>query len=161
MQPGLIRFAVVAAVAAVLGATPLLGQGTPIRVTAVQGLTFGNLIPGIPAHVLRTDPVGSGRLDIRAHPREVVQLLFTLPTAMAGPAGASLNLTFGASDGGFSSEESISTQVGFDPRSATIQALSKNGRGSVFLGGTASPSATQRAGVYTATITLTVSYPGT
>jgi hypothetical protein len=150
-----------AALAALLGATQLSGQGTPIRVTAAQGLTFGDLIPGLPTHVSRTDPVGSGRFDIRAHPGDAVQLQFTLPTSMSGPGGASMSLTFEASDGGYSSAESITNQVGFDPRAATVQPLSKNGQGSVFLGGTVNPSPTQRAGAYSATITLTVSYPGT
>jgi hypothetical protein len=161
MRRALAGFVWVAAVAALPGVAPVYGQGTPIRVTAVQGLTFGNVIPGVPAPIARTDPTGSGRLDIRAHPNEVVQLRFTLPTSMSGPAGASLPLTFGASDGGFSSDESIASQIGFDPRTATSQRVSKNGRGSVFLGGTANPSPTQRAGTYSATITLTVSYPGT
>lgn len=127
---------------------------------AVQDLGFGTLIPGIPVHVLRTDPVRSGQFSLRGQKDSQVQMQFVLPTAMTGPLGATLPLSFSAADGGFSDTESITNQVGFDPRAAALGRLSSNGRASVFLGGTASPGPTQRAGSYSGTITLTVSYTG-
>jgi hypothetical protein len=65
-------------------------------------------------------------------------------------------LTFSSADAGYSQSQSIASQVGFDPRQPFTATLSNNGRGSVFVGATASPAANQRAGAYTATITLTV-----
>jgi hypothetical protein len=75
---------------------------------------------------------------------------------MTGPAGATLPLAFGGNDAGFSVSQSVNNQVAFDPRTPYQPTLSNNGRGSVFLGGTANPSVGQRAGNYTGTITLTV-----
>ena len=81
---------------------------------------------------------------------------FTLPVVMTGPAAATLPLQFLGSDAGYSQLQSIGSQIGFDPKQPFVITFSQNGRGSVFLGGTAQPSPTQRAGSYTATITLTV-----
>jgi hypothetical protein len=75
---------------------------------------------------------------------------------MTGPAGAQLPLSFSSSDAGYSQSQAIGSQVGFDPKQPFTATLSNNGRGSVFIGGTANPTTGQRAGVYTATITLTV-----
>jgi hypothetical protein len=63
---------------------------------------------------------------------------------------------FGGSDAGYSQSQSIGSQIGFDPKQPFAITFNKQARGSVFLGGTAQPAPTQRAGSYTATITLTV-----
>ena len=85
-----------------------------------------------------------------------VQLTFSLPTAMTGPAGASMALSFGGSDAGYSVSQSIGSQVGFDPKQVFVGQLDKNGRVAVFIGGTALPATSQRAGSYTAILTLSV-----
>jgi len=136
-------------------------QGRPLRATGTRGMTFGSLLPGVPAHVSRSDPARSGEFELRGERFAVLQLDFLLPTGMTGPFGATMPLTFDAADGGFSSAESITAQTAFDPRAPAYGRLSNNGRATVFLGGTARPSANQRAGAYAASITLTVSYTGT
>ncbi len=136
---------------AVLGA-----QGKPLTVTGVRGVTFGAVLPGVPRVVTRTDPANSGQFDIRGLNRSNVLLTFILPLTMTGPAGAQMPLVFGSSDAGYSRVQAIGSQVGFDPKQPFTATLANNGRGSVFLGGTANPTANQRAGAYTATITLTV-----
>jgi hypothetical protein len=138
------------------GAPPLGAQGKPLTVTGVRGLTFGAVFPGVPLAVTRTDPANSGQLDIKGSNRSQVLLSFVLPLAMTGPAGAQLPLVFGSSDAGYSQSQSIGSQVGFDPKQPFTATLSNNGRGSVFVGGTANPAANQRAGGYTAVLTLTV-----
>lgn len=143
-----------------LSQTPLAAQGRPLVATGIQNLSFGVVIPGIPAQVLRTDPVGSGQFTLRGEKNSQVQMLFTLPTSMSGPSGATLPLSFGATDGGFSAAESIASQAVFDPRASALGRLSNTGRASIYLGGTALPGSTQRGGAYTGTITLTVSYTG-
>lgn len=144
---------------ALLGATlpPVLGaQGKPLTVTGVRGLTFGAVFPGVPLAISRTDPASSGQLDIKGANRGQVLLTFVLPLAMTGPAGAQMPLAFGSSDAGYSQSQVIGSQIGFDPKQPFTATLSNNGRGSVFIGGTANSAANQRAGAYTATITLTV-----
>lgn len=142
--------------AAMLGApTPLLAQ-RPLTVTGVRGLTFGVVFPGVALVMPRTDPGGSGQFDIRGPNRAQIQLTFTLPAAMTGPGGAQMPLLFGSSDAGYAESQTIGSQVGFDPKQPFTAALSVSGRGSVFVGATANPAANQRAGTYTATLTLTV-----
>ncbi len=131
-------------------------QGKPLNVTGVRGITFGVVFPGVPRVVLRTDAANAGQFDIGHAKFAPILITFTLPSAMAGPAGASMPLVFGANDAGYSSPETITSQVGFDPRLPYTTALDKNGRAAVFIGGRAQPAPSQRAGNYTATITMTV-----
>ena len=154
------RAALVAIALALAGPSALLAQGRPLRVTGVRDLQFGIVIPGLPAHVLRTDAANSGQYSLTGDKNRAVQLQFTLPTTMNGPSGATMPLSFGASDAGFSQAETVTSQVGFDPRVSFVGTLSNNGRAAVFLGGQALPAGGQRSGTYTATITLTVSYLG-
>jgi hypothetical protein len=140
-----------------LGAAgPLAAQGRPLTVTAVRNLAFGAVLPGVPQVVPRTDPANSGQFDIKGPNRSQVLLTFILPPTMTGPAGAQMPLAFGSSDAGYSQAQAIGSQVGFDPKQPFTAALSNTGSGSVFIGATAMPITSQRAGPYTATITLTV-----
>ena len=134
-------------------AVPVVAQQT--SVTGVRPLVFGTVFPGVPSSVLRTDPLNSGQFDLKAHPGGTASLTFLLPAVMTGPAGATLPLVFGGNDAGFSPSQSIGSQVAFDPPTSYLATFVGN-RASVFLGGTANPSAGQRAGNYTGTITLTV-----
>jgi len=136
---------------------PALGaQGKPLNVTGVRSLTFGVVFPGVPRVVLRTDAANAGQFDIGHAKFSPIQITFALPAVMTGPAGATMPLVFGANDAGYSSPETITSQVGFDPRVPYATALDKNGRAAVFIGGRAQPLSSQRAGNYTATITMTV-----
>jgi hypothetical protein len=143
-----------------LGGAPALRaqRGRPIRAQGVRALAFGTLLPGVPQPISRTDPLRSGQFDLTGQRFSSVQLSFTLPAVMTGPAGATLPLAFGGNDAGFSRSQSVGAQVGFDPRSPFLATLSNNGRGSVFLGGTAQPVTAQRPGSYSGTVTLTVVY---
>ena len=141
---------------AILPVVPLQAQGKPLTVTGVRGLAFGAVLPGVPRVVLRTDPANSGEYDLKGVKDAQVLLTFTLPTVMNGPAGAQMPLAFGSDDAGYSQSQSINSQIGFDPRQTFTGVLSKNGRGSVFIGARANPNTNQRAGAYTATLTLTV-----
>lgn len=139
-----------------LAGASLGAQGKPLTVTGVRALVFGTVLPGIPQTVFRTDAVNGGEFDIKGPKFANVQITFSLPGAMTGPGGASLPLSFGGSAAGFSSSQSIGSQVGFDPQQTFVGQLSKNGRASVYIGGTAQPQASQRAGGYTATLTMSV-----
>lgn len=136
--------------------TPAFGQGgRPLRVRGERALSFGVVFPGVPVRILRTDPVGSGEFSIRGEKLLPVLMQFSLPASLAGPLGAAMPLTFGAGDAGYSTT-TIGAQVGFDPNVGGTGQLSKNGQGSVFLGGTARPTAGQTAGAYTGVVVLTV-----
>lgn len=137
----------------------LHGQGRPVRVNGVRSVSFGTVFPGISKSVARTDALNSGRFDIRAAAGSQLQLSFALPAAMTGPGGATMPLSFGGSDAGFSATQSVASQVGFDPRVPFVATMGgPPGRAAVFLGGTVTPLVAQPAGSYTGTITLTVVY---
>jgi len=138
-----------------LWATPGEAQ-RPLTVQGTRSLTFGSLLAGVNKTVLRTNVVNGGQLDISGPSRATVLLTFTLPASMTGPAGATLPLSFGSNDGGWSPPQQIATQTGFDPRVPYTAPLDQNGKVSVYLGGTAKPTANQKAGSYSGTITLTV-----
>ena len=145
-------------IGAMLLGMPLAAQGKPLTVTGVRGVNFGAVLPGVPRVVLRTDPANSGQFDIRGPKGGPVLLSFVLPLNMTGPAGALMPIVFGSSDAGFSATQNIGSQVGFDPRQPTTVIFPNNGNVSVFVGATANPRSNQRAGAYTGTIILTVTY---
>jgi len=140
------------------GTTRLDAQGRPLTVSGVRSLVFGAVFPGVPRTISRTDPANSGQFDLTGNKNSQVRLVFTLPAAMAGPVGATMPLAFGGGDAGYSDTQAIGSQVAFDPKQPFLATLNKNGRGSVFIGGTAQPGSSQRAGPYTGTLTLTVAY---
>jgi hypothetical protein len=142
------------------GAASLPGQqgGRRVRVQGSRSLSLGTLLPGIPHLISRTDPLRSGQFTFTGARLSQVQLTLALPTALSGPAGATLPVSFGGNDAGYSASQSITSQIGFDPRAPFLATLSNNGRGSVFLGGTAQPLTSQRPGSYSGTVTLTVVY---
>ena len=140
------------------GVVPLQGQGKPLTITGIRGVTFGTVLPGVPRVVLRTDPINSGQFNIKGPKGGPALLSFVLPLTMTGPGGAVMPLTFGSSDAGYSVTQSIGSQVGFDPKQPFTVAIPNNGTASVFVGATANPAANQRAGAYTATIIFTVTY---
>lgn len=153
------------AMALALTAVPATGQrdepgGRRVRAKALQGLSFGELLAGVPTTVSRHDPLASGQLEVGGEKITEVLVSFILPDAMAGPAGSSIPLDFGPGSAGFSITRSIADQVGFDPLVPTIVYLSPQGRATVFLGGTALPPPDAAAGSYAGEIILTVSYIG-
>jgi len=152
---GLCRCVILSLLSFALWATPSEAQ-RPLTVQGIRSLTFGVLLAGVNKTVLRTDVVNGGQLDISGPGRASVLLTFTLPASMTGPAGATLPLSFGSNDGGWSPPQQIGTQTAFDPRVPFTAPLDQNGKVSVYLGGTAKPTANQKAGSYSGTITLTV-----
>ena len=130
----------------------------PLGVTGTNSLIFGVVFPGVPKSISRTDAVNSGQFDISGAKNAGIQIVFTLPATMLGPAGATMPVSFGANDGGYSPPQQIGLQQAFDPRVPYNTTLDKNGRVAVYLGGTANPLTSQRAGTYTGTVTLTVIY---
>jgi hypothetical protein len=140
------------------GTAGSLAAQKPLRVTPVRSLVFGTLLPGVPSHILRTDPLNSGEFNLQGTKFGQVQITFALPASMAGPAGATMPISFGSSDAGFSPADNVGNQTAFDPRVPFVGTFDKDGNALVFLGGTTSPVTSQRAGSYTGTITLTVVY---
>ena len=120
-------------------------------VTPVNGLQFGRLIGGIAAPVAPSDVLQRAHFVIEGDRRLDLQLI--LPTMLSSASGALIPVVFRASDGILALENKPT--VVFNPNT-TIQVNFQKKRdvAQVYLGGLASPAASQAAGNYTATVTI-------
>ena len=140
-----------------VGASPLAAQ---LQVSGVRGLAFGTVIPGVVTSVAATDPVNSGELQIKSARGRTVIIVFTLPTVLSGPAGATMPISFGANDAYTVGSSTNNVPFPFDPRLPfTFNPIAPPPKLDVFLGGTVTPAANQRAGSYSNTIIMTVTVP--
>jgi hypothetical protein len=141
-----------------IGATSLHAQA--LAATGVRPLSFGDVLPGVPAVVHPTDPVRSGQFDIYGPGSAAIEITFSLPEALTGSGGARIPISFGGTSAGYTASGSISTQVFFDPAVPFRTRLSELGRGACFIGGTLMPPGTQRSGTYTVPLSITVAVIG-
>jgi hypothetical protein len=141
---------------------PLTGVGT-------RALQFGTIVPGTTSVTVLPRTSAGGEFRIAGvKSRKSVDISFTLPTQLDGPAGASIPLSF---NGNYAALCEIDTAGACDlgslftwnpvttPSYHDVPARYKPGRKvytydayQVYLGGAATPSTTQRQGTYTASI---------
>ena len=141
---------------------PLSGVGT-------RALQFGVIVPGTTTVTVLPRSRAGGEFRIAGvRNRKSVDISFTLPTQLNGPAGASIPLSF---NGNYAALCEIDTGGACDlaslvtwnpvttPTFHDLPTRYKPGRKvytydayQVYLGGSASPSTTQRQGTYTASI---------
>jgi hypothetical protein len=137
-------------------ATPLAGQST---VTGIRDLNFGVVIRGVQTTVAPSDPIRSGRFYVRHILNRQVQVRFTLPTTLARVAGgATLPITFGATDAIAQGTAGSSVPVTFNPNNTQTFTLTTSADFNVNLGGRVSPAAGQATGAYRGTVTLTCTF---
>jgi hypothetical protein len=145
---------------ALAGACALLATASPataqITVSGVRNLAFGVVVGGIATLVLPSDPVKSGKFQLQSSNGTRVRLQFTLPNRLNGPAGATMPLSFGATDAILSGNAGNNNLVTFNPSNPQNVQVVPSTPIIVFLGGTVSPPANQAFGAYANTITLTV-----
>jgi hypothetical protein len=141
---------------------PLTGMGT-------RALQFGVIVPGTTTVTVLPRTSASGEFRIAGvKSRKSVDISFTLPTQLNGPAGSSIPLSFNGNFAGLCEIDTsgacvLASYVTWNP--VTTPSFRDNptryqpGRKvyafdayQVYLGGTASPSTTQRQGTYTASI---------
>ncbi|HEX6615085.1 MAG TPA: DUF4402 domain-containing protein [Gemmatimonadales bacterium] len=138
------------------------GQGgRPLSAISRQTLDFGLLFSGTPSRVSRFDALRAGQFELRGAKGTEIRIDLGLPATMSGPRGAKLPLQFAPGDGGYGRDGLIGTAAPFDPRAPLVTTLSDNGRLYLFLGGTATPAASQSAGTYSGTVIVTIAYTGT
>ncbi|MHB1263383.1 MAG: hypothetical protein ACYC1S_03040 [Gemmatimonadaceae bacterium] len=128
--------------------------------TPLQGLSFGTLMAGVPDQVTLQDAVR--RAEISLDPagafNAVIGLRFIVPAAMAqSSSGWQLPLTFGIADATIYDPKTGKLQP-FDPVAGTSYRLKKSPV-MIYLAGTAVPGAAQRAGPYSASVTLLITNP--
>jgi hypothetical protein len=129
---------------------------TPINVTSVQPLAFGNVFPGVNKSVAATDLTNAGRLDVTGQVNAPVTLSFTLPATLS----SGTNTMPIDSYTGMRADNSAQT-VGaalFSPGPSNSATLSPTGTMFVWVGARVVPATNQAQGVYTANVTMTVVY---
>jgi hypothetical protein len=143
-------------------AAPLSGVGT-------RALQFGVIVPGTPTvTVLPNTPSGGEFRITGVKNRKSLDISFTLPTQLTGPAGASIPLSFNGNYAGLCEIDTsgvceVASYFTWNPVTTPSfhdqPTRYKPGRPryvydeyQLYLGGAASPSATQRPGTYTASI---------
>ena len=151
----------IASVADILAA-PLTGAG-------MRALEFGVIVPGTTAVTVLPGSATGGEFRITGvKSRKSVDISFTLPTQLTGPAGAAIPLSFNGNfaglceidtSGNCESASFITWNPVTTPSFRDQPTRYKPGRKvfaydahQVYLGGVASPAANQRQGTYTASI---------
>jgi len=128
---------------------------TPINVVGAQQLNFGNVFPGVNKTVAATDLSNAGRFDVTGQASTPVTLSFTLPATLSSGGNTMPIVSF---TGVYAL---LATQVGgflFAPAAGANPTLSGTGALFVWVGAQVQPATNQVAGVYTASVTMTVVY---
>jgi hypothetical protein len=134
---------------------------TPLTVTGSQDLNFGTVFPGLNKVVEYTDAANGGQWDITGEPAAEVALSFTALPANLVNGPNNLPITYAATDAGHNTTDAPGTATNFDPAVGTTAELhAVAGELYVWIGGTVEPPEDLPAGVYTATVTLDLSYTG-
>jgi hypothetical protein len=150
MIPQFARWSAVMLFIAAITGLPVSAQA--IGVTAVRGLDFGTLLPGMSQAVPATEGLARAEVLIEAQGRVTVSL--SLPAALTSPTGASVSLSFAEGDGIY--RIGAGDAVPYDPRSPFSISVRGNSTVAVFLGGRATTVDTQPSGVYSGTVTVQV-----
>jgi len=134
----------------------LVVEPEPLRALALNDLSFGTVLPGVPSSVPVHDH-HAGLFEIDGAVDASVRVEFVLPVALTADGGALLPITFGPTDGfaDFSRGHPPRGLV-FDPHAPVIGTLGPNGRLFLRMGGTVIPGRPQTSGAYRATIFMTV-----
>ena len=147
-------------------AAPLTADGT-------RALRFGVIVPGTTTVTVLPGSAAGGEFRLSGvKNRKSVDISFTLPAAMTGPAGATIPLNFNGNFAGLCEIDTSGSCVSASyttwnpvttPSFHDQPTRYKPGRPrftydsyQVYLGGTATPAANQRQGTYTASIGVLV-----
>lgn len=135
--------------------------GDPVVVQEQRDLAFGDVFTGTSVTVPVTS-ASSGRWLVTGRPDAEVRLSFDLPAVLvAGPY--TLPIAFGTSSAGYHVRNVPQLATLFDPAAGTVARIRDHPQLRelyVWIGGTVSAPNDQPGGLYSAAITLTVSYTG-
>ncbi|HEX5633959.1 MAG TPA: DUF4402 domain-containing protein [Gemmatimonadales bacterium] len=130
--------------------------GAAMTVTGARALSFGNVTAGV-ASTIPVNGVTSGRFLVNGPGNTGIRLSFTLPGTLVN-GGSTLPIGAWTACRN-NNNNSTNGCTAFTPSGAgTTATLHPSGNMNVFVGGTVTPAANQAGGLYTGTVTLTVSY---
>ncbi|NMC44476.1 MAG: hypothetical protein GYA46_11210 [candidate division Zixibacteria bacterium] len=142
----------------VIGISPVTAQ----NITVTNNLVFGNIFPGIPKAVPKTDAGAAAEFFVSGVAGNEVSIEFTLPRYM-NDGGLNMQLVFTETDCAMDSSATPSQgSPGYnnlDPWHPITYRLGSAGL-TIWLGGMVIPKLNQPPGDYAGTIVLTVTYTG-
>jgi len=141
----------------------------PLTGTGVRALQFGVIVPGTTTVTVLPRSAADGQFRINGvKNRKSIDISFTLPTELTGPAGATIPLSFNGNYAGLCEIDAtgacdVASYFTWNPVTTPTfrdqPTRYKPGRKvyqyddyQLYLGGVASPAANQRQGTYTASI---------
>jgi hypothetical protein len=137
--------------------------GQAITVTSLRDLNFGTVLKGVPTTVLPSN-AASGAWQVQGDKNAQVTIAFALPTVLTNIQalpGSTMPISFGAASGLWNrGTNSVAGATAFDPGTGTTGRIGPPPNPFIYLwiGGTVSPAATAKPGIYTGTIVLSVAY---
>ena len=150
-----------------IGATAVV-TARPLAGTGVRNLQFGIVVPGTPAVVSPNSNEGGEYRLSGTKSRKSIDITFVLPVTLVGPGGTTIPLDFNANTAALCEVDTANTCVpasyyAWNPVTSPLYhdtpARYVAGRKvyaydlySVYIGGTATPAATQKPGTYTGAI---------
>jgi hypothetical protein len=130
----------------------------PISVVSKNDLNFGtSILPGIPVSVDKSDYYNAGKFSLAGVSFKQISISLDLPTDLSN-GSSNMPITFGTSDAG--TRMSYYYIIAFNPNASTTAYFGFDGKLDVLLGGKVSPSHTQEAGNYQATVQISLAYTG-
>lgn len=140
-------------------------NNTALTIANQQAILFGTVIAGTPTSINPQTSASAGYFVIQGARRAEISITFTLPAELrAGTGPFTIPLAFGATAACARDRLPQSACTPFNPATGLVDRIRNqnppNNHFHVWLGGTVTPAAGQMGGVYTATVTMTVTYTG-
>ena len=137
--------------------------GQAVTVTTLSNLNFGSVPKGVATTVLPT-AAGAGAWQIQGGKNADVSMAFVLPavlTNIQALPGSTMPISFGATSARWNrATNNVAGATAFNPIAGTTGRLGPPANPFIYLwiGGTVSPAAATKPGVYTGTIIVTIAY---
>lgn len=135
-----------------------------LRVTPVNNLNFGTILPGINKSVEKIDVGFAGEWSVTGTASAEITVDFTLPANLyTADSTAALMIGFSATDAsyedGTGGGQTAPAEV-LNPNGPSVRDIGVGGTITIWIGGTVRPTISQTGGDYSADIVLTVAYTG-
>lgn len=135
-----------------------------MSIMGTHDLDFGSVIPGMSKAVNKTEAGSAGEWMIIGIPRAEINVAFILPDSLKESDGLDvLPIEFKMADGSYSDSTKGGQQnpAGIlNPHQVSTTMIGQNGTLGVWLGGEVFAGPSQKSGLYTGRVTLTVTYTG-
>jgi len=134
-----------------------------MAITSLRNLNFGTVIKGVPSAVLPTD-AAAGEWQVQGNKNATVSIVFTLPTRLTNVQalpGSTMPIAFGPTAALWNrGTNTVAGATPFDPTAGTTGKFGPPANPYIYLwiGGTVTPAATAKPGIYTGTIIVSIAY---